>query len=133
MSFAKPFVKRNDDDEGGYAALRCRAHECPNPWAVSSSMLCGAHAWADPKKWSMITNGELQAFARRSAPPPPPKPVEPMTNEQKIEAVNRLKTLASVSIDGKLWARKLKQRELDGEVLSNVQKSAWRDVLHESL
>jgi len=132
MSFAKPFIKR-DDDEGGYAALMCKAHECPNRWSVSSSMLCSAHAWADPKKWAMITTGELHAFSRRSAPPPPPKPVEPMTMEQKMEAVAKLKSLAGASIDGKLWARKLKERELAGEVLSNLQQKAWRGVLRESL
>jgi hypothetical protein len=132
MSFAKPFVKR-DDDEGSYTALLCKAHECPNRWSVSSSMLCSAHAWADPKKWSMITTGELQAFARRSAPPPPPKPVEPMTMEQKMEAVSRLRSLSVTSNDPKLWARKLKEREMAGERLSNVQQKAWREVLRESL
>jgi hypothetical protein len=132
MSFAKPFVKRNDDEDG-YAVLMCKAHECPNRWSVSSKMLCSAHAWADPKNWSMITTGELQAFARRSAPPPPPKPVQEMTMEQKMEVVAKLRGLATASIDYKLWARKLKAREMAGEVLSNLQQKAWRGALNESL
>jgi hypothetical protein len=132
MSFAKPFIKR-DDDEGGYAAMFCRANECPNKWAVSTKMLCGAHAWADPKNWAMITTRELQAFARRSAPQPPAPPVQEMTMEQKMDAIAKLRGLASVPIDSKLWARKLKARELAGEVLSNLQQKAWREVLRESL
>jgi|Laugrespbdmm15sn_2_1035079.scaffolds.fasta_scaffold149773_1 hypothetical protein len=132
MSFAKPFAKR-DDDEGAYAALMCKAHECPNRWSVSSKMLCGAHAWAEPHNWSMITTRELQSFARRSAPPPPPKPVEPMTMEQKMAVVAKLRDLASPSTDYKLWARKLKARELAGEKLSNLQQKAWRGALNEPL
>jgi hypothetical protein len=132
MSFAKPFIKR-DDDEGGYAALLCRAHECPNRWSVSNGMLCGAHAWADPKNWSMITTRELQAFARRSAPPPPTKPVEEISMEQKMAYLAKLRDLASPSTDYKLWARKLKAREEAGEVLSNFQQKAWRGALNEPL
>jgi len=111
--------------------LMCRAYECPNRWSVSSQMLCGAHAWADPKNWSMITTRELQALARRSAPPPPPKPVEPMSMEEKMQAIAKLRDLASPSTDYKLWARKLKARELTGEKLSNLLQKAWRGALNE--
>ena len=131
MSFAKPFVKR-DDDEGGYAALMCKAHECPNRWSVSSKMLCGAHAWADPKTWEMITTGELQAFARRSWPKPPAPEAEPMTNEQKMAVLKYLRDLSAPLNDPRAWAKKLKQREADGEILSMVQQKAWREVLRES-
>ena len=110
--------------------LMCKAHECPNRWSVSSQMLCGAHAWAEPKNWSMITTRELQAFARRSAPVEP-KPVEPMSMDEKMQAIANLTKLASAPTDYKLWAKKLKAREMAGEVLSNLQQKAWRGALNE--
>jgi hypothetical protein len=116
-----------DDDRD----LMCKAYECPNRWSVSSQMLCGAHAWADPKDWPNITNAQLQAFARRGAPVEA-KPVEPMSMEEKMQAIANLTKLASGPTDYKLWAKKLKARELAGEVLSNLQQKAWRGALNES-
>lgn len=111
--------------------LMCTAQECPNRWSVSSQMLCGAHAWAEPKNWAMITNAQLQAFAKRSAPRQP-EPVEPMSMDEKMDAIANLSRLASVPTDYKLWAKKLKARETDGEILSNLQKKLWRGALNES-
>jgi hypothetical protein len=110
--------------------LMCTAHECPNRWSVSSKMLCGAHAWAEPKDWPSITNAQLQAFARRSAPRQP-EPVEPMSADQKMQAIANLRQLASAPTDYKLWAKKLKAREMSGEILSNLQQKAWRGALNE--
>jgi len=111
--------------------LMCKAHECPNRWSVSSQMLCGAHAWAEPRDWPSITNAQLQAFAKRSAPVYT-KLVEPMSMEEKMQAIAKLSRLASGPTDYKLWAKKLKAREVAGEVLSNLQQKAWRGALHES-
>jgi hypothetical protein len=110
--------------------LMCKAHECPNRWSVSSQMLCGAHAWAEPKDWPSITNRELQALARRSAPKQP-DPVKLMSVEEKMEAIANLRQLSSAPTDYKLWAKKLKAREMDGEILSNLQQKAWRGALNE--
>lgn len=132
MSFAKPYVQRNDD-EGGYAALMCKAHECPNRWSVSPQMLCGAHAWVDQKKWSEVTNGELQAFARRSYTKPAQPLGQPLTMAEKMGIVQKLRDLTSPLEDGKAWAKKLKQREADGEILSPLQQKFWRGALRESL
>jgi hypothetical protein len=53
--------------------------------------------------------------------------------EEKMAVVAKLRDLASSSTDYKLWARRLKAREIAGERLSDLQQKAWRGALHESL
>jgi len=132
MSFAKPTINRIEDDHHAESRLMCVAHNCPNHWSVSISNLCSAHAWAEPHKWPSITDAEITRVAMRSNPKPQTK-AETYTEAQKRAAVQSLRSLARTPDNPKKWAHTLKQRELEGENLTIIQRRFWREALHELL
>jgi hypothetical protein len=129
---------------GGYRAAKeddlqdlfCQAQGCPRKWSVDagSGRLCGAHAFADTDDWPRITE-ELQRsnferqFERERVEQPEPAPK--LTKEEKIEILNRLRKLVNGEAkDHRAWAKRLREREEAGEVLSLTQRKAWREALH---
>jgi hypothetical protein len=132
MSFKNQFAKVEDDLDAE-RSLMCQAHECPNRWSVGMSNLCSAHAWADPARWHEITNDQLRLFAaHQNAPKRQTRPVDTLTYAQKKKVLEGLiSTTKSQWQEGKDWAHKLKQRENDGEKLSQIQRKFWREALHE--
>lgn len=107
--------------------LMCQAHGCPNRWTVQiEGALCSDHAWADLKDWPKIT--EAQYHKRNTWVKPPL--AKPVTRDEKIEILKSFKDLLTEKpIHPKAWAYRLQDREKAGEVLSRVQKEAWRTAL----
>ena len=133
MSFAKPYVSKMEDDMEQERASQCTAHGCPNRWAISEGRLCSAHAWSSVKDWPRITDEQITKAAQRSnRRAVPPSPAKPVTDAEKRAAVESFRSLARGGTDPKHWAVKLKQREIEGEHLSLIQKRFWREALHES-
>lgn len=132
MSFAKPYVNKIEDDMAQDRASQCTAHGCPNRWAVSEGHLCSAHAWSNTRDWPAITDAEITKAAQRSnRKATPAQPARVVTDAEKRAAVEAFRSLARGGTDPKYWAVKLKERELEGEQLSNIQRRMWREVLHE--
>jgi hypothetical protein len=132
--FAKPsnaYASRVEDEHAADRATMCKAHECPNRWSVSTSMLCGPHAWAPSHQWPAITDEQYRLLAKRQDGAPRYREVKPMTEAEKRAAIEKLKLLARTPDDPKKWARRLKEREQSGERLSMVQQQMWREVLRE--
>ena len=133
MSFAKPNIKKIEDDMAQERESQCTAHGCPNRWSISEGRLCSAHAWSNAKDWPKITDAEITKAAQRSnRKATPAAPARPVTEAEKRAAVESFRSLARGGTDPKHWAAKLKQRELDGEHLSLIQKRFWREALHET-
>ncbi len=85
-------------------------------------------------KWGDITNEQLRLWAAKQGADSQPRyrPVSVMTEAQKRAAIAKLSELArSTDRDPKAWAYKLRDKERRGERLSAIQRSAWREVLHE--
>jgi len=132
MSFAKPYVSKMEDDMAQDRASQCTANGCPNRWAVSEGHLCSAHAWSNVRDWPAITDAEITKAAQRSnRKATPAQPARVVTDAEKRAAVEAFRSLARGGTDPKHWAVKLKERELDGEQLSAIQRRLWREVLHE--
>lgn len=121
----------------GDSQLMCAANRCPNRWSLSSSKLCSAHAWVDPKTWPAVTQGQLDLQAQiafdAQRPKPAPKPVDRQAIRKSARAM--ASNLSGTGpVDGTAWARKLRQRERDGSTtLTQFQRDAWRAVLGPSL
>ena len=111
--------------------LMCQSHNCPNVWSVDggNGRLCSAHAWADPIDWGRIT---ASITARKiTSVGSIPKPVKPVSEEDKRAIVGQFRRMMNERRDPKLWAYKLKQREEGGEKLSDIQKKFWRTAMGE--
>lgn len=130
---ARRATKKVDDAR----ELFCAAHDCPNKWSVDAGngRLCGAHAFADKGEWPRITDGELRRWhdtqmakkEEREAPPAPP-----VTLEQKRAILNQLRAaLNEDKRDHRVWARRLKERDLAGEKLSAFQRACYKEALRE--
>lgn len=136
MSFAKPYkplADRINEDAEQDRKTMCQAHECPNRWTVAPQHLCGAHAWADPREWPQITDQQYRLMAaRQNRPKPEPGQVRPVSREEIQRARDALRAFASGhQADPKLWAKRLKAREMAGERLTDIQRKMWRVALHE--
>ena len=116
-------------------ALRCRAHDCPNNWAVSREghpPLCSRHAWIDPREWPDMTQRILNdiAFAVEKRP----APVQHMTVAEKAATLKKLaatmRTVSGENKDHKAWAKRLHQRHLAGETLGQAQVAMYRSALN---
>jgi hypothetical protein len=124
---AKDIEKSNEE----YNRLNCIAHNCQSPWSVDAGngRLCGAHAWADPMDWGRITAHEnskrLIGTSKASF-----EPVEPFSHEEKVFVLGEFKkALQAMNSDPKSWAKRLRERELNGDILSLHQRKMWRDAL----
>lgn len=136
MSFAKPYKpladRINEDAEQDRKSM-CQAHECPNRWSVAPQHLCSAHAWSDPHEWPQITDQQYRLLAaRQNQPKREPGQSRPVTREEMQRARDSLRAFAAGNqADPKLWAKRLKAREMAGERLSDIQRKMWRAALHE--
>ncbi len=134
MSFGNQFAARIEK-EHDTRDLKCRAHDCPNNWSVSTSSLCSAHAWVEPLHWPRITQEIQQNLLqrqneRRMAAREAPRPISGLTSLEKKRIMRSLLD-APQNPDHRGWAKKLKARELAGEQLSLVQQKFWREALRE--
>ena len=133
MSFADQFASRLEK-EHDTRDLKCRAHDCPNNWSVSTSHLCSAHAWVDPLHWPRITQEQQQLrFQARNESRNERRTSGATSNLTSLDKKRILHSMldAPANPDTKQWARKLKAREQAGEKLSSIQKKFWREALHE--
>lgn len=109
--------------------LMCGAHNCSNRWSVDAGQgrLCSAHAWSDPMDWGRITSEvNSRALMRQTAYQ---EPVEPMSLDEKRYVLNEFKKIMAPRNDHKDWAKRLRQRESDGEILNDIQRKMWRAAL----
>jgi len=116
-------------------SLLCTARDCPMEWTSDfDGRLCTYHAATDPREWPRVTAG-LQSQEHLGTLPSFAKlqnrevqdTGERLTAQQKREAVLMLgKPFAK---DPKAWAHRLRDREQAGDVLSKVQREAWRTAL----
>jgi hypothetical protein len=123
--------KQMENDIDAEQRLMCQAHNCVNRWSVESGSgrLCSAHAWADPMDWGSVTRQEaskaLVGHVSKTH-----EPMEPMSVEEKKYILERFKeVMQTTSKDHKAWAHRLRQREKDGDRMSDYQKKAWREAL----
>lgn len=124
---AENIEKQNEE----YNRLNCVAHNCSNRWSVDAGngRLCGAHAWADPMDWGRITSLE-NSKALMAASSASYEPVEPLSEGEKQYILGEFKkALQAMNRDPKAWAHRLRERELNGEDLSNYQRKTWREAL----
>lgn len=112
--------------------LMCAAHNCPNVWSVDggNGRLCSAHAWAEPKHWTRITDGLFTGVGRKSQEVEP-TPAPPLTRAEKQAIAAKFAQLLKQPKDYKQWAHDLKAKETKGFALSLLQKKMWREVLKE--
>lgn len=115
--------------------LLCSAHGCPMEWSVNfGSRLCTYHAASAPRDWPSVTSGlhsrglagSLPTFAKRQAWEPL-RTGATLTKAEKLEVIKAMKV--GVIVEPRDWAYKLKAREEAGEVLSKIQRDAWRQVV----
>lgn len=122
-------INEIEKDVEASKALMCVAHNCPNRWSVDagSGRLCSKHAWADPLDWGAITQqinaGAFTKVHRYT------EPAEPMTKEQKIATLLKLKDLFKMPQEPKSWAYRLQERDRNGEKLSDLQRKMYREAL----
>lgn len=130
MSFEPPKkVKDIESDQQALSAIKCAAHGCPNNWTVDAgqSKLCSRHAWADPLDWGAITQEiHAGAFTRINKTQ---EPVRRLTKDQKIDTLLKLKDVLKAPVDPKEWAVRLRDREMGGDKLTEMQRKAWRAAL----
>ena len=131
MSFIQPSrADKLHDDMTAEKSLMCRATECPQRWSVGPQNLCSAHAWADPKEWPAITDRLLREFSKQTENRPEQDYPE-LSLSQKREILTSLSGVIKGQKDHKAWAKRLRDREANGEHLSSIQKAAWREALRE--
>ena len=136
MSFAKPYqplADRLNDEAEQDRKLMCQAHDCPNRWSVAPQHLCSAHAWTDPREWPQVTEEQYRLFAeRQNRPKPEPRQPRIVTREEIKRARDALRAFAAGNQpDPKRWAKRLKERELAGGRLTELQRKMWREALRE--
>lgn len=133
MSFIQPSrADKFHDEHEAEKSLMCRASECPRRWTVGPQNLCSAHAWADPKEWPGITDRLLRELARQH-PARQDEDFPELSEAQKREILTSFAASLRGEKDYKLWAKRLRDREANGEHLSTIQKTAWREALREHL
>ena len=116
---------KKEETQADFDDLKCSAHGCINNWSVQiEGRLCSDHAWADPKTWPQITGSQF--YVSKKVEPAPH--VKKLLDQEKKEIINDLRSMMNKTVDSKAWAYTLKNREESGEILSSVQKEAWRNV-----
>lgn len=125
-------IKRLEEDLSAEKSLNCAAHTCPNPWSVDGGKgrLCSAHAWSDPQEWPRVTASLVDALVRKNEVLK--KPLKVFTRQEQLDAVELLRKTFLFDADKKAWAKRLKQRELNGENISTYHRNLWREALRES-
>jgi hypothetical protein len=119
------------DDHETEKALMCQARECPNRWSVDKGeKLCTAHAWEPPNRWPIITNMQLNAYARHTEKQQQ-EPAPKLSNDEKIAILSKLRVLTNTN--PRQWAYNLKALEADGYKLNAIQKKMWREALRENI
>ncbi len=128
--------QRAAEDSGRDRALMCAASGCPNAWAYrpdGTQGTCSAHAWADPRDWPEVTQGQQWDQTERarergedrrqwSAPA--------LTLARKREILDTMRSTfldMRLTMRGQDWAAALEARELAGEKLTPAQRAMWRD------
>lgn len=123
--------QRIADEVGIAQTLRCTAMGCPNAWSVSiGSRLCSAHAWADPSQWPGITQSVLDAEADRArfGLPGRQQAVRHLSAQEKRSIGARMRDALSQS-GGRDWAMRLRDRDQQGEPLTDAQRHMYRAAL----
>jgi len=111
------------------AGTRCQAHGCPNRWSVDvgAGRLCHWHDVASPHLWPIVTQEQLEAQTDRAARVREPV-APPMTREQKVDAIDRLRIVADrlgkTPADPQAWAKNLQAKRDRGIRLSSGQRGA---------
>jgi hypothetical protein len=118
-------------------SLMCHATGCPCRWTadMGNGKLCHWHDNADKHDWPRVTQEIIDEISRLALK----KAVDnsqpaPAADVARFKAeMRKLATAWGANIsDPKLWAKKLRDREMAGERLSFVQRQAWRDTLKQS-
>lgn len=129
-----PFDSSRDqriaDEAQADSSLMCSAQGCPNRWSVDGAegngRCCSAHAWAERRFWPEITAAEQVRVARRQGRPMPPA-AKSLTRAEKAAMLRELSAVFSGRrTSPRAWAEALRDREQRGELLTPIQREAWR-------
>jgi hypothetical protein len=117
-------------------ALMCHADGCPNLWVTirdGERGLCSAHAWSSPHLWPSVTQQQQDAAVDRARRQPVVKPpTVPLTAAEKRDVVTRMRNVLRNRPEPREWAHRLREREKQGERLTQFQRDLWRSVLKEA-
>lgn len=115
--------------EDSRSHLMCSAHGCPNLWSTSDGHLCRWHADAEPHRWPEVTQQMLWEETERARLQADPQ-ARPVSEREKREILDRLRTVLTVPKDPRAWLHKLRERDANGERLSPMQRHALEQCKH---
>jgi hypothetical protein len=133
----EPF-RPDDDVSEERDELACAAPHCPNRWTVRTDAgwrLCSAHARSPEGLWNLVSNAQRQALAEAGLESTAPC----WENTERAAAIARERLMRlRADLDNRsagdrapwAWARRLQQREAEGEALTDAQRKLWREALN---
>ncbi len=119
--------------------LTCAANGCPNRWSYrpdGSQGLCSAHAWADPRDWPRVTDGQQWHAAERArlrGEEQEQRQGESLTladKRKRLEGMRAAILGMRVNVGRRDWATALQAREQAGDRLTPAQRAMWRAAVN---